>query len=349
MDRSDESLDLTRFDGHPPSGFCPRKEGRSVETTLLGRTGLTVSVAGLGCGGYSRLGQQNGASVESSVAVVRRAIDIGINYIDTAPSYGTEEIVGRGIGGRRDHVILSTKSTVRKANRLLTNKEIRRSLENSLRRLGTDYVDVFHLHGVDAKDYEYSLACAVPELLSMRDQGLLRYIAISERFYADTTHVMLGRAIADDVWDVMMLGFNFMNPSARRDVLPGAMDKNLGIEIMFAVRHTLAHPHDLAELVAKLVNEGYLSADDIDLTDPLGFLIHGGGAESTVDAAYRFCRHEPGCHVVLTGTGNVAHLEYNVRSLNRGPLPEPVLARLTALFGKIDHITAGGRAPRPNG
>ncbi len=68
-----------------------------MEYTTLGRTGLRVSVAGLGCGGFSRLGQSAGRSVEESVAVVRQGLDLGINFIDTAAGYHTEPIVGKAL------------------------------------------------------------------------------------------------------------------------------------------------------------------------------------------------------------------------------------------------------------
>ena len=70
-----------------------------------------------------------------------------------------------------------------------------------------------------------------------------------------------------------------------------------------------------------------------------GFLVHEGGAASVVDAAYRFARHEPGCHVVLTGTGSVEHLDENVRSINAPPLPGADLDRLRSLFGHLDHLS----------
>src|SRR5690554_4575471 len=69
-------------------------EGNRMQYTTLGRTGLKVSVAGLGAGGNSRLGQGRGLSTDSSVALVREAFDLGVNFIDTAEAYGTEEIVG---------------------------------------------------------------------------------------------------------------------------------------------------------------------------------------------------------------------------------------------------------------
>src|SRR5436853_6710243 len=76
----------------------------------LGRAGLQVSVAGLGCGGHSRLGQSYGATEQASIEVVQAAVDAGVTLIDTAQLYGTEAIVGRALEGRRDQVVLSTKA-----------------------------------------------------------------------------------------------------------------------------------------------------------------------------------------------------------------------------------------------
>jgi aryl-alcohol dehydrogenase-like predicted oxidoreductase len=150
---------------------------------------------------------------------------------------------------------------------------------------------------------------------------------------------MLQRAVADDCWDVMMVGFNVLNPSARDRVFPGTRAKSIGIEVMFAVRRVLSRPDELTRVVQELVEHGRLDGGDVDADDPLGFLVHDGGASSVVDAAYRFARHEPGCHVVLTGTGNVEHLEQNVRSIDAPPLPDADLARLRTLFGHLDHLS----------
>jgi aryl-alcohol dehydrogenase-like predicted oxidoreductase len=80
-----------------------------MQTVRLGRTGAEVSVAGLGCGGASRLGMARGASAEDAARVVTRALDLGVTFIDTARAYGTEDAVGLGIRGRRDGLFLSTK------------------------------------------------------------------------------------------------------------------------------------------------------------------------------------------------------------------------------------------------
>ncbi len=76
---------------------------------MLSRTGLSVSVAGLGCGGRSRLGQATGSTEAESVRLVRRALELGVTYVDTARTYGTEAIVGKALAGHRSDVVLSSK------------------------------------------------------------------------------------------------------------------------------------------------------------------------------------------------------------------------------------------------
>ena len=108
---------------------------------------------------------------------------------------------------------------------------------------------------------------------------------------------------------------------------------------MFAVRRALSQPVELRKVVLDLVAHGGLPSDGIDLADPLGFLVAQDGACSVVEAAYRFCSHEPGAHVILSGTGKIAHLEQNVAAIESGPLPTADLARLGELFGAIDYIS----------
>jgi hypothetical protein len=88
-------------------------------------------------------------------------------------------------------------------------------------------------------------------------------------------------------------------------------------------------------LAAKGLVEKWLGETD----DPLGFLVHEGGAANVIEAAYRFVRHEPGVDIVLFGTGDVEHLRRNIESLLKPPLPEADRAKLAALFG---HLTGVG-------
>jgi L-galactose dehydrogenase len=307
-----------------------------LERQILGNTGLNVSVAGLGCGGHSRLGTMTGSTFGECVDLVRSALDLGINYIDTAPAYGTEGIVGAALIGRRDQTVLSTKANpLHEDGSLFDASQLRHSVEQSLRELRTDFIDVFHLHGITDGYYDYCVVELLPELVSLRDDGMIRFIALSERFAEDPGHKMLERATRDDYWDVIMVGLNIINFSARELVLPATQAKGTGVEVMFAVRRALSDPATLRALVAGWVERGLIEIGTIDQDDPLGFLVHQGGASSVMDAAYRFARHEPGCHVVLTGTGSTEHLRSNIRSLQAPPLPDADRERIDMLFGQL--------------
>nr|PZN30581.1 MAG: aldo/keto reductase [Chloroflexota bacterium] len=309
-----------------------------MEYVTLGRTGLKVSVLGLGGGGHSRLGQRTGASPEQSVAIVRRALELGVNFVDTAEAYGTEELVGEALREtRRDQVVLSTKKSVGRDGRLISGAELERGLEASLARLRTDYVDVYHLHGVRPEQYDHALAELVPAMLKLRDEGKIRFLGITEAFVSDTGHEMMARAVRDDCWDVVMVGFNILNQSARERVLPETMRRNIGVLCMFAVRDALSRPEKLRQTVAELVEQGLVDRGALDPQDPLGFVLEA--APSLPDAAYRFCRAEPGVHVVLSGTGNIAHLEQNAASILRPPLPEDIRRRLIDIFQRVDSVS----------
>jgi L-galactose dehydrogenase len=311
-----------------------------MQTVRLGRTNAEVSVAGLGCGGHSRLGMAKGGDQRHAADIVRRALDLGVSFIDTARVYGTEEAVGEGIAGRRGQAFLSTKVSPRRRNgALLTAAALTESLELSLRRLRTDYVDVFHLHGVQPDQYDDCAEMLVPEMRRQQSAGKIRFLGITEHFGLDTGHAMLPRALADNFFDVIMVGFNLVNPSARARVFPLTKAHDVGTLIMFAVRRQLSDPVALREAVAGLVARGEVDGGELDAAEPLGFLRNHAGIGSVVEAAYRFCRHEPGAHVVLTGTGDVAHLEANIGAVEAPALPADVLARLTRLFGNVDSVS----------
>ncbi|MEM7462267.1 MAG: aldo/keto reductase, partial [Pseudomonadota bacterium] len=222
-----------------------------MDMVKLGRTGLVASVAGLGCGGHSRLGQSYGNSEAQSVDLVKSAMDAGVNLIDTAAAYGTEEIVGKAISGNRDLVIISTKQPIvqrgasRSDNRLSTAVDFIQNVDGSLKRLGTDYIDILHLHGVMPDQYQHCREELVPALTKLQEQGKIRFLGITERFVRDPQHLMLQRALQDDCWDVVMTGFNMINPSARHTVFPILAEKDIGSLIMFAVRRALANPEAL--------------------------------------------------------------------------------------------------------
>lgn len=311
-----------------------------MEYTTLGRMGWRVSVAGLGCGGPSRLGTATGKSEQESIAVVRRALDLGINLIDTAEVYGTETIVGKALADtRRDHVIVATKKLPPSPDHADPAGELRRGLEQSLRKLQTDYVDIYFLHGVRPAQYEHASQTFVPVLSRLREEGKLRAIGITEAFIHDPRHRMLQQAVTAECWDVMMVGLSLLNPSARTRVFPQTQARNIGVLGMFAVRRALSQPAHLKALLDGLRSSGQLAQDACQEEEPLGFLTANDVAASIPEAAYRFCRYEPGMHTVLTGTGNVEHLQENVASLLKPPLPPAVLQRLEQLFGGVDSVS----------
>ena len=131
-----------------------------MRTTTLGATGPQVGVVGLGCMGMTwAYDMQAPRDDETSIAVVRRALDLGVTLVDTADVYGpftNEELVGRALaGGHRDRAVLATKvGLVADGGEARTRKDgrpehVRRSIDDSLRRLGTDHVDLWQLHRVD--------------------------------------------------------------------------------------------------------------------------------------------------------------------------------------------------------
>jgi L-galactose dehydrogenase len=316
-----------------------------MQTTILGRTGLSVSCAGLGCGGHARLGQSYGHSTAQSIALVHAAVDAGVNFIDTAAAYGTEEIVGQAIKANRDDIILSSKRGVvqpgasQLGENLLGAAEFSRLVEENLTRLDTDYIDIFHLHGVAAHQYDHCVNELVPALMKLRDQGKIRFIGLTERFIHDTSHVMMDRALDDDYWDVVMTGFNLINLSARRSVLKKTQAKNIGTLIMFAVRRALSNADATVEIIAELKKNGQISPTVGDGTDVLDFLIDPANASSVIEAAYRFCRHEPGAHVVLSGTGSLDHLQENIAAIQLPALPHQALQRISDIFGRVDSVS----------
>lgn len=302
--------------------------------TTLGRTNLKVSIAGIGCGGHSRLGMSQGKDLDHAADVLRRAIDRGVNFIDTATNYRTEPAVARAIAGiPRDELVISSKAGVRGNDGPLSGEAYTRCLEDSLQRLGIDHIDIYHLHGLSLEDYDHAVRHIVPALLDAQRAGKLRHLAVSEQFIIDPSHDMLRRALQDDHFDVAMVGHNMLNPSARHTVLPKTTEKQIGTLCMFAVRRALSRPEALHELIRDLIDQGKLDREKVNADDPLGFL------DDVVEAGYRFCVHEPGIDVVLFGTGNPDHVDANIRAINAPPLPDEHRARLQELFGHLDCVS----------
>jgi len=312
----------------------------SVELRTLGRTNLNVSILGLGAGGNSRLGLATGQTEAHAAEVVSAALDLGITLIDTAHVYHTERAIGLALQGRRrEQVVLSSKSPYRDAQgQLLTPQAFAGNLDTSLRELGVEMIDLYFIHGLDLASYAACRERLLPVLERARQAGKIRLIGVTEAFERDTRHEMLQRAVQDD-WDVLMVGFNLLNPSARERVLAATRHKGIATLGMFAVRRALIDETWLRGLLQRLAAEGAIDpalTAAPDLLDALGL---SGVSETFSEAAYRFSAYEPGMDCVLSGTSRAEHLRANLRAVQRGPLPAATLARLQQLFGSVDSIS----------
>ena len=171
--------------------------GYELPTTVLGRTGLTVTCLGIG-----------GAYCETPDGY-RAALDCGVTYLDTARAYrdgDDERVIGEAIAGRRHEIVLSTKTGQRDA------AGAREDLETSLRLLGTDYVDVWHIHYLNTRaEREQVLGPggAMEAAIAAREQGLVRYIGVTGHESADA----MCRAIELFEFDTILTTFN---PTVRR-------------------------------------------------------------------------------------------------------------------------------------
>src|SRR5436190_26130 len=308
-----------------------------MEYRPLGNTGLSVSVAGLGCGGNSRLGLGRGASFDDCVAVVRTAVDLGVNFLDTAEAYGTEAIVGAAARAYdRDRLVISTKAIFRGGDD--TGETVAGKVDAALRRLGLDHVDVFHFHAVGPASYDHHREVLAPALLKLKQQGKVRHVGITETGPNDPEQKMLTRAVDEAPWEVIMLAYSLMNQGARQRIFPATRRRGIGTLLMFVVRNIFSNAAYRRDVFAKLVEQGQLDASILSDGDPLGFLVAEGGAQSITDAAYRYARHEGGADVILFGTGDKAHVQDNVASILRPALPPPIVERLHATFGHLSGV-----------
>ncbi|HMU26424.1 MAG TPA: aldo/keto reductase [Solirubrobacterales bacterium] len=155
-----------------------------MEKRKLGSEGLEVSAIGLGCMGMSEF-YGEGDEAES-IATIHRALEVGVNFLDTADMYGpwtNEELVGKAIADRRDQVVLATKFGIRRGDdprdRHVDGRPeyVRESIDGSLKRLGVDHVDLYYQHRVDKTVPIEETVGAMAELV---EAGKVRYLGLSE-------------------------------------------------------------------------------------------------------------------------------------------------------------------------
>jgi hypothetical protein len=190
-----------------------------MEKIRLGRTGMMVSRLGFGGIPIQR------DTEEEAVAVVKRCLDLGINYIDTANGYSTsEERIGKAVAGRRNKVYIATKTGGR------TREEVEKHLALSLQRLQTDYIDLYQFHGVNNQKH-LDLILESNGLLKVVEKaqkdGKIRHIGI-------TSHQIdiARKAVASDHFETIMFPFNFVTDEAATELIPLARQHDVGFIAM---------------------------------------------------------------------------------------------------------------------
>ncbi len=323
-----------------------RGEGTDVlEKRLLGRTGLQASVLGLGAGGNSRLGLSLGLDEAHAAGVARAALEMGVTLFDTARGYRTEAAVGQAIrSARRQELVIASKCGIHDEHKgLLTAQAFEQGINNSLQALGLETIDIYFVHGLRLSDYEAAVERYVPVLQRARQAGKVRCVGVTEAFESDTRHAMLQRALQDDCWEVMMVGYNLVNPSARQRVLAETKRRGIATLGMFAVRRGLIDEERLRTLLGRMAageqGEVQIDPDLHTVPDLMAHLGLRGVCQTLAEAAYRFCAYEPLLDCVLSGTSSVEHLRENLAAIQKGPLPAQALARLEQVFGGVDSVS----------
>jgi aryl-alcohol dehydrogenase-like predicted oxidoreductase len=292
----------------------------------LGKTGLRVSELGLGGLFVSSLG----AAREEARRAVHRALELGVNYIDTAPTYrDSEEALGYALAGVSQPYFLSTKVGGRPQPFDPHDKDaLRRSVEESLRLLGCQRLDILMIHEPDRPgQYDWFSDRArfhgpVCELLAeLKQEGVIRYSGLG-----GTTAYELPRIIQNGGYDVVLTAFNYslLWQEALIDVLPAAKAQGMGIIIGSPLQQgALARRYDdevqhgapwLSRPRREQFKQLYTLLDDLQM--PIAEL------------GLRFVVSNPDISTVLMGARSVAEVEANVAAVEKGPLPADVLARI---------------------
>ena len=297
-----------------------------MEKRILGRTGLEVSVLGMGGLFVSKVG---GRDRDEACQAVHRALELGINYVDTAPGYAdSEEVLGLALEGVPQPYYLSTKLGGRPQPFDAKDKDaLRQSVEESLRLLKRDHIDILMVHEPDRPgqydwwtDYDNFHGPVVELLEELRAEKIIKFTGLG-----GTTAYQLPHIMAAGNYDVVLTAFNYslLWREATIAVLPEAKRQNMGIIIGSPLQQgALARRYSEVETGARWLSlprqeqykKLYAFLDEIEMPLP--------------EAALRMVLSNPDISTILTGARSVEEVEQNVSSIEKGPLTSGVLSRL---------------------
>lgn len=317
-----------------------------MERRTLGRTGLSVSILGYGAGAVGGLMVRGSASDQERA--MARAIAAGINYIDTAPLYGdgeSERTLGRILPGSGANIVLGTKVRIQAHQRGDVAGAIAASLEESLRRLKRDSVDLLQLHNpITAAGSGNSLTPEVvvqgvaPALARLREQGRIRFCGIT----AIGEPTALRRVIDSRLFDTAQVPHNLLNPSAAMPLPAGSAMPDqeglmlhakaagmgvIGIRVLAGGALSGTEARDpIAMPKVEPIASGPSYAADVAAARRLLPLVERGIVGDLVEAAIRFAAMPEAMSTVLVGTASLGELDHAIASIEKGPLPPQALA-----------------------
>lgn len=319
-----------------------------MELRQFGRTGLDISVLTFGCGAVG--GLMTRGEPRDQDRAVKRALELGINHFDTAPSYGdgtSEENLGRALKGIMERPFVSTKVRIAPQDRGRIAEAVAGSLDASLNRLRRDSVDLFQLHNpLTEKGEGETLTVAqaldevVPALERARQQGKARFIG----FTAVGETAAIHRLIDSGAFDSAQIPYNVLNPSAGGSLParypaqdygrlldraePVAMG-SIGIRVLAggALSGT-EERHPLGAATVAPIGSGSSYADDVRRALRFEPLLREGYAASLPELALRFAIANKKLTTTEIGLATIEQLKLAVSAIEKGPLPEAALKRI---------------------
>ena len=323
-----------------------------MEMRIFGRTGMQLSSLGFGCGAVGGL-MVRGNPLDQERAIAR-AIEAGVNYFDTAVQYGngeSEKNLGRVLQDLKPaNIAVGTKVRLPPADRERIADAITKSLEDSLTRLRLDRVDIFHLHnsitetgGGPALSVRQVMDEVVPTFQRLRQQGKTRFLGIT----AVGETAALHQVIDSRGFDSAQVVYNMLNPSAA-DALPPnypAQDYGrlfnhtraagvgvIGIRVLAGgALSGSAERHPIASPAPEPIGSAMHYEADVTRAGRLMPLVTEGFAASLTEAATRFALSHPAIGTILVGTATPQQFEDALAAVQKGPLPQAALERLSAL------------------